>query len=382
MKSNDIPYGVISDIHTGAQPVEILKYELDLFLDVFRESNWKVLFFAGDLYHMKMIAHSPHMTMTLRFMAEIFKIAKEKNCKIRIIRGTASHDNDQLNLISALEVALDIDIKIFNTVDEEEIFPGVNVLYLPEEYIEDGDSYYAPYYDKTYDFIIGHGLVDKAAFIAHLQESEETRKSAYIFPVKKLHEMSHGPIYFGHIHKHMMIDRFRYVSSYSRWSFGESEEKGFMTGVYHPDDKDFTDIFMVNKRARRFDTIKISEDSELFKLTPQDIVVSILETVNDTITDNVRIEIHIPKSYEMSSLLTNLLNETIKNRNIKLKIVSTYKEKMVEEIREKVDQMLNKYKIIFDKSAPVEVKISEFIKLKYNVNIPVDEMSNILTEKL
>lgn len=382
MKSNDIPYGVISDIHTGAQPVEILKNELDLFIDTFRESSWKVLFFSGDLYHMKMIAHSPHMTMTLRFMAEVFKIAREKDCKIRMIKGTASHDNDQLNLISALEVALDIDIKIFNTVDTEEIFPGVNVLYIPEEYVDDMDVYYAPYYEKTYDFIIGHGLVDKAAFVAHLQESEETRKSAPIFPLKKLHEISHGPIYFGHIHKPMIIDRFRYVGSYSRWSFGESEDKGFMTGVYHPDTKEFSDLYIVNKKARKFDTITVSEDSELFKLAPQDIVVSILETVNDVKVDNVRIEIHIPRSYEMSSLLTNLLNETIKNKSIKLKIVSTFKEKMVEELREKVDQMLNKYRIIFDKSAPVEVKISEFIKLKYDVNIPVDEMANILTEKL
>ncbi len=279
-------------------------------------------------------------------------------------------------------MALGIDMKVINVVDKEELFPNFKVLYIPEEYMENMETYYELFFNDTYDMIIGHCLVDKAVFVAHLQESEETRKSAPIFPLKKLHEICVGPIYFGHIHKHMSIDRFRYVSSYSRWSFGESEAKGFIIGKYNTDKKDFTDVFINNNKAQNFDTIKVSEDSELFNYQPQDIVLSIVQTANEVIKDNIRVEINIPNTYEQSTLLTNMLNETVKNKNIKLKIISTHKEKMVEEIREKVDQMLDKYKVIFDKGVPVEVKLSEYIKIKYDVNIPVDEMKSILTEKL
>lgn len=382
MKSNEIHYGVLSDVHFGAQEEKRLRDELSIFLDELKSNSWRVLFITGDLFHMKMSANSPHMKSAMRFMAEVFKICKEKGIKLRIIKGTASHDNEQLDLLSSLEMALDIDMNVINVVDKEELFPNFKVLYIPEEYVEDMNSYYEPFFNDTYNMILGHGLVDKAAFIAHLQESEETRKSAPIFPIKLLHEICKGPIYFGHIHKRMVIDRFRYVSSYSRWSFGEPEDKGFIMGKYYTDTNDFTDIFIVNKKARKFDTIKVSEDSELFKHSPQDIVLSIVQTAKDVIQDNIRVEVNIPKSYEQSALLVNMLNETIKNRNIKLKIVSTRKEKMIEEIREKVDDMLEKYKIIFDKGVPVEVKLSEFIKIKYDVNIPVDEMNAILTEKL
>ena len=186
-----VEYGVLADIHFGGPPIKKLKHELQIFFTEFRQSEWDVLFVAGDLFHRKMSGNTPDMIEALRFMGQVFQIAKEKSTKIRIIHGTLSHDSEQLELISAMDVALDIDLKIFNTVDDEELFPGFNVLYLPEEYITDMDSYYSPYFAKKYDMIIGHGLVDKAAFIANVQESEETRKAAPIFSVKKLHEICH-----------------------------------------------------------------------------------------------------------------------------------------------------------------------------------------------
>lgn len=377
-----INYGVLADVHWGAPPYARLKDELTVFLDEFRQKRWDVLFIAGDLYHRKLSGNSPDMIEALRFMGEVFKLAIEFGTKIRIIHGTLSHDSEQLELVSAMDQVIGVDLKIINRVDDEEIFPGMHVLYIPEEYMSNMDEYYAKYFNKKYDIVIGHGLVDKAAFIASVQESEETQRSAPIFPVKKLHEICHGPIYFGHIHKHMVLDRFRYVSSYTVWAYGETEPKGFMMGTYDIEKQRFEDFFVENTKRPRYDSVFVKEDSLLFNLPPQEAVYHILQTVKDVIKDYVRIEVTIPSTYEQSNLLIDLLNESIKGKPIKTKIISSTKEKMVEEIKKQVEDLMGVYKIIFDRNVPVEVKISEFIRIENGIDITSDEIREILTEKI
>ena len=52
--------------------------------------------------------------------------------KIRIIQGTESHDNNQLEILDILAKNKQLDFKIFYEVAEEELFPDFNVLYVPE----------------------------------------------------------------------------------------------------------------------------------------------------------------------------------------------------------------------------------------------------------
>lgn len=375
----NVNYAVLADCHVDALPPEVFNREKVLFLDHIRSCQLDVIFLAGDLFHGKIPANSPLMRTVIKFFAEVCQVCIDRDIKLRIIKGTESHDNDQLEILAALEVAIDIDIRIFSRVDVEELFPGFKVLYIPEEYMSDMTEYYKSYFEGTYDIIIGHGLVDKAAFIAHLQESEQTRPNAPIFPVARLHEVCIGPIYFGHIHTHMEVDRFRYVSSYSRYSHGEERAKGFMVGSYNTVDKDFVDIFIENTLARKYVTVKIESDSVLFNKKPQDIVYEVLSIIKETVVDFIRIKVDIPKSYEYSNLLTSMLHDSTRSRRVNLSIISSHKEKMVEELREKVDEMLEKYEIIFDKNAKVEEKISYFIKIKNDIHIPVEEIYDLMT---
>lgn len=373
-------YTIWADVHVDAIPIEALKKEKKIFLDHISTNQQDLIVIVGDYFHSKIPANSPYMKEAVKLFAEVCRICKANNTKLRIIRGTESHDNDQLDILGAMDVALDIDLRIINKVEEEELFSGFKVLYLPEEYLNDMDAYYHQYFDENdkYSMILGHGLVDKAAFIAHIQESEETRTSAPIFKLKKLHEICLGPIYFGHIHTHMLFNRFRYVSSYSRYAHGEESAKGFMAGVYDITKQDFMDMFIENTLARKYTTIKIKEDSELFDKEPQYIVSEALEIATQVLEDFVRIEIDIPESYEKSNLLVAMLNETIKNRKIKLKINTTHKERMVAKIKEKISEEMIKYSIIFDKNVRPEEKLSAYIKIKNGVHIPVEEIDDIL----
>ncbi len=374
----NVKYAVLADLHFGGPNVKKLKKELSIFFNDYKENRYDVVFIAGDLFHKKLQGNSPDMVEALRFMGKLFKLAKLYDTKVRIIHGTLSHDSEQLELLTAIENINEVDFRVFNKVDTEELYEGFKVLYIPEEYITGIDSYYGGYFNDNYDMIIGHGLVDKAAFIASIQESEETRKAAPIFPVKKLHEVCVGPIYFGHIHKHMMVDRFRYVSSYTVWAFGESEPKGYMVGVYDVETKEFVDKFVENTLRPRYDSVKISEDSKIFEIQPQEAVLHILNTVDEVLKDSVRIEMIIPDGYPHTNLLTAMIADAIKGRSIKTKIIANDKEKIVEQVRENVENLMERYQVIFDRDAPLEVKISSFIKLDMDYDISPERVKDLI----
>lgn len=381
LENNLVRYTVISDIHTDAIPIESLKKEKKILLDHLDNNVMDLVIIAGDFFHDKILPDSPYMRESMKLFAEIAARCKKHGAKLRIINGTESHDNKQLEILGAMDVALDIDLKIFYKVEEEEVFPGFKVLFVPEEYVTDSEEYYYKYFkeDDQYAMVIGHGLIDKAAFIAHIQESENTRATAPIFKVKQLHEICYGAIYFGHIHTHMQINRFRYLGSYSRYSHGEEGKKGFMSGVFDIERKEFMDVFIENTLARKFTTIKLEESSPLFKEEPQVIVGNILQTIHDVLEDFLRIEVNVPEKYESGSLLVAMLNESVRNKKVKLKIISSHKEKMLEKMKEDVKEEMMKYKIIFDKNVHPHVKIAEFVKIKNGVHIPVEEVEDLLT---
>ena len=65
---------------------------------------------------------------------------------------------EQYKLFNYHFTSYEVDIKVIDTAMEEELFPGVNVLYLPEEYIDNKRKFYKRFLDgsKHYDYIFGH----------------------------------------------------------------------------------------------------------------------------------------------------------------------------------------------------------------------------------
>ena len=265
---------IVADLHCGAFDANIWYEELNngLIKNLKKMPILDFLIIAGDFYHSKISVNSKHAKVGLKIFTKIVKICKEKNAKLRIIKGTESHDNKQLEMLESLEELSDCDIKFIYTVEKEWLFSDLKILYLPEEYINDMNEYYQEFFNEHYNYIVGHGLVDKAAFIASIQESETTHPKAPIFKVKQLESICYGPIYFGHVHKHMRIGNFRYVSSYSRWSFGEEEDKGYYITYFSPGTGNFKDEFIKNKYARNFDTVKIEITSSIFNKSENEII--------------------------------------------------------------------------------------------------------------
>jgi DNA repair exonuclease SbcCD nuclease subunit len=376
---------ILSDPHSGAFDAKQWYHELKegFIKDIEKLTILDFLVITGDYFDTKISANSEHAKYALKLLTKLLKICAEKNTKFRIIKGTESHDNKQLEMFDGLRGVANCDFRVIHTVEAEWLFEDMHVLYIPEEYMENKEEYYKEYFSDTYDYIFGHGLVDKAVFLAATQESEATRSQAPIFKTDDLQTICKGPIYFGHIHKPLQVGRFRYVGSYSRWAFGEEEDKGYIMTYYTPLTGDYTDEFIVNNNARRFDTVKIEYTSTVFNKNEREQIEYMLELAHTLTVDYLRLEINIPEEYPNPMLLTNMINEAFNKYNkVKLKINNNSKLRQKKETEDKVNQLLDKYGFIFDKDTEPEEKLVEYIKIKYGRNIPLVKMRQYLFEEI
>lgn len=371
---------VLSDLHSGAfDPAQWYReLEKGCIEKLDKLPILDAVVITGDLLDRKISMNSEYAKYLLKFMFDLFRICKAKNAKLRVLKGTESHDNNQLDVLTSLYTEdSGVDFKIIETVSTEKLFHNVEVLYIPEEYVKNKDEYYAEYFVKDkYDMVFGHGLIKEALMAAVSQESEVTMDKAPVFNVDELLSICKGPIFFGHIHKRITIkNRFMYVNSFSRWAFGEHEDKGFYLCYYAPENHAFKTEFVVNKLARKFDTIKITNESGMFSKQEADQVKYLLELSDTMDSDFIRFAIHIPENYPSPTLLTRMLNEAFAtNKRVKLKIVNTTKTKREKEIEEKINSIMSKYEFVFDRKLSDEEKISKFIKKKSDRNISAERV--------
>ena len=368
---------MIADIHFGALPVERLYNELEIFLDFIEKKSLDFIVILGDWFDKKINLNSKDAKYSTVFFERICQICIDNDIKLRIIQGTESHDNSQLEVLEILAKNKPVDFKVFYEVEEEELFPDFNVLYVPEEYINSIDEKYGKYMNKKYDMIFGHGMIQEVKFAALIQSSETTMKKAPIFKSKMLCDMCYGPIFFGHIHtKDIFNDRLYYVGSYSRWKFGEEEDKGFYYVKYENDSKEFEAKFIVNNKAMKYDTIEIYEkESGFYKLNTENQIKYIQNLIQSFEYDFLRLQFYIPQGYENENLLINMVNESFgKYKNLKLDFKVNSKIKSKREVEEKINLLLDKYGFIFDNKLDTYTKINKFILEKYNKDISVEKI--------
>ena len=368
---------MIADIHFGALPVERLYNELEIFLDFIEKKSLDFIVILGDWFDKKINLNSKDAKYSTVFFERICQICIDNDIKLRIIQGTESHDNSQLEVLEILAKNKPVDFKVFYEVEEEELFPDFNVLYVPEEYINSIDEKYGKYMNKKYDMIFGHGMIQEVKFAALIQSSETTMKKAPIFKSKMLCDMCYGPIFFGHIHtKDIFNDRLYYVGSYSRWKFGEEEDKGFYYIKYENDTKKIEAKFIVNNKEKKYDTIEIYEkESGFYKLNTENQIKYIQSLIQSFEYDFLRLQFYIPQGYENENLLINMVNESFgKYKNLKLDFKVNSKIKSKREVEEKINLLLDKYGFIFDNKIDTYTKINKFILEKYNKDISVEKI--------
>ena len=370
---------VVGDIHFGYYPPELLYKEFQLILHTIEENAIDCVVIAGDYYDTKLSMSSAHAVYSVKAFSDLIKLCEELGIKVRQIKGTNSHDpENQLKNLAQIANSSRCDYKLFLTVDEEEIFPGMNILYIPEEYMENSKDYYKEYFNKKYQLVFGHGMFEETNFSTNKHEG---MKKYPIFNSKEMEEICEGPIVFGHIHTAQRIrSRIQYTGSLVRSRFGEEEAKGFYIVEFNDETKESDFEFIENELTMKYDTINIQPDNPVFSLLLNEQIQYFKKIVNDYKRDYLRIKIHTPEDMDNITTFVDNINVVFNDmKSVKIQVLDNHKAKLDSQLREKVNLLMDKYNFIFDKSVDYDEKIREFIKLKTGKEIDLERIRSLIS---
>lgn len=375
---------VISDIHIGANNTEKLYEEYkSIFINTIKNDydSLNFIIICGDYFDHKLFLNEKDSAYAYTMMIDLLEATRD-DVKIRLIYGTESHECNQYNIISKLKTIYKRDIEVIKYASEEELFPDLHILYLPEEHIYNKDEYYNELFSEygKYDYIFGHGIIREAMKEAatQIENKQGKRKKVPVFSTAELRKLCKGETYFGHYHVNCDMDNVFYVGSFTRWQFGEEEPKGFYKILCNTDKNKYSHEFIENTLAPIYKTISFGYDNKVFKSIDdtKNTLDHIDKIIKDNYFDNVRFMFNIPLDYEDPEFLILYLKERYKfNDSIKLEIVNGYIDNKRKQQKEEVKEENDKYSFIFDKNMSLEDKTSYFINIEYNRQISPEEIS-------
>ena len=356
----------ISDIHIGKKDDMKLEKELDIFLDYVKDNPCEVLTISGDLFDRVLTANEYGTVMAINFIKNLLSITTKHGTAVRIIKGTRSHDFNQLDILKFIKK--EVSEFYFNIIERNstEEINGVKFLYLPEEYPTDYDDFYKENLlsveDKTYDIIIGHGMIDFIAFTGYEDDSENRVHGTPTHKADDLIRVTKGPIIFGHIHeKQEYKNKIYYTGSYSRYSFDTPSEKGFMVfDIDLEDTSKFKMEFIENTEAPTYAVIDIDK----LDLTDIDDHIKYINELTSQY-DFVKIKTGNKARLDIARKLTEA------DSSIKIQSVNKDKETI------KVDP---KYDYILKKELPLNETIMRFLKENHDKDIDLGFISRAISE--
>ncbi len=254
---------VLSDLHYGHRKVSGRHLYFNLLKYAYPEiEKCDILFLSGDTFHQLLDFNNPAATYIIQFFNDLFYMSEKYNFKIRILRGTYSHDRDQVKYIERSSYKYmdkrSVDLKTYSEISIDEETVGnetIRILYLPDDlpYKNQEECMDAIYklmqtrkWDKV-DLIIAHGYCQYVL-------PTGSRGPSVVYTAESLSAICKHIAVFGHVHTpstkqfdHLLIV---YVGSFERMNHGEEERKGFIT----IDTSNWTIEFKENKNTLKFMT--------------------------------------------------------------------------------------------------------------------------------
>lgn len=373
---------VISDLHIGAFDVE-KQYEefINIFIKKIENKNLDFIIVCGDFFDHKLYLNDKNSIYAYKMIQRLSNI--NTNTKIRFVYGTESHECNQYNLLPITDIKSDI--RVIKNVEEEELLEDLHILYLPEEYVYNKDRYYKDYFNKTYDYVFGHGVIREVMKEVPIKESKDTKRAKVpIFNTSELDKICRGEVYFGHYHINREINDIISVGSFSRWKFGEEDRKGFYFIDCDTNEKIYNREFIENTLSDTFITINFGYDSEIFKDSNKleqtlDKCTSLL--TNDSI-DHIRFQLNVPTDAKEPEAIINYIKERYKyNDNVKINLVNGYISEKKEQNEKEIKEENDKYGFI-EEDIPIEEKISTYIRIEKNKIIDPNNILIYLTNSV
>lgn len=376
---------ISADWHIGAtDPFRFKKELISTVKDCLRDKNRLDFFIvAGDTFDMKEYLSSDSVKVFFLIMAELLELTKEYGTKFRFIEGTRTHDALQLSTLNIVfEALLKNDrVKFIEEVTEENI-DGIDILYIPEEYVIDSKEYYKSYFSKKYDFIFGHGNTD---LMWYMNKNKKTKNSgAPVFKSIELCDIGRYS-YFGHFHYRIEagIDkRFKSIGPVSRWEFGKESDCGLYYVEYDKVNKVAFEEYVYNIYAPILPTtiLNIKKDYDLESLNKK--IKDRLSKVEPD-ADKVRLIVNIDSSLDNFIMMRDFILSSYGNidkLSLMLKVIDNDNSKETED-SSTIEQIVDEKPYLYDKSMQDEARIASFIKRKEGVNISLESITNVISKK-
>ena len=282
---------VLSDLHLGHKKIPGIHIYQNLKTYVYpklKDADLVVL--TGDTFHSLLDFNNEASGYVIQFLNDLFYLSRKYHFGVRILRGTFSHDRNQVEYIKQCahkhQGDIAVDLKTYNdiTLDEENIKGNsLKCLYLPDDLPygsqEEVVSVIHKLLDERHwnkvDIIFGHG------YLQHVLPAD-ARGPAVLYTIESLSSICEHLAVFGHVHT-PSIKRYRhltcfYVGSFERMNHGEEEKKGF----YTIDTDTWKTTFIPNKNTILFLTFKSNsqDTSKIVEDFKQWIALSKLSEVN------------------------------------------------------------------------------------------------------
>lgn len=369
----------INDIHFGIRDSKRLYEELQIVKDYLWEHDVDLLTLNGDYFDCKLSVGDPATFYAVSFFDELIKIVREKKIVLRVLQGTKSHDLNQLQIFKHYEEDISLDFRIIETAEEEELFDDqFKVVYIPEEYPENADEYYARYKTGKYNVMFAHTTFDFVAMPGQIEQSKKDTHTAPVLIWKEWKDaLENGFATVGHIHgRNTYGKKIFYSGSFSRWNYGERSDKGFTYYEYDTEKLIYDVRYIDNELAPAYDVISVRE----LNLDLDNADVSMVqESLNVFVngkkeTDNLRIDLS-----GLSKEKIEILREHYKTiPNIKIEVRDDRKISLKESAAKKEE--FEKYHYITKRQMPLNETIKKFCKEDLKKDIALKDIDGVLKE--
>lgn len=259
------------DIHAGHPSIDHDKM-YNSFTELLYPAimNSHIFLMTGDFVHMLMMLAN-NTKYIVQIMNDLVSIHNEYGTIIRFIRGTYSHDRNQLRILANIANSVrgpKVDFKLYEGIGVETISSfkhktlgtfehPISIGYIPDNLSFKHADAVANALKESMDLsgisklnLIGcHGSFDFAYPMG-------TPLPPGVFTVDTFAHLLDGPILASHIHMPYSKQNVHYTSSYERFKHGEEAAKGFLTATY--DLNEWTVRRIKNKSATKYKTITIT----------------------------------------------------------------------------------------------------------------------------
>lgn len=373
---------LIADLHVGS--IKDNEYVYKVTTDIIEKEvifkKTDAVIILGDYFDRLFKVNEEYVSCAINIMSFLIRACVRGKTKIRIVYGTESHEMNQYKLFNYHFTSYEVDIKVIDTAMEEELFPGVNVLYLPEEYIDNKRKYYKKFLDgnKHYDYIFGHGIIeDGMPSIISVSAQKTNEKQVPRFKSGELAAVADLTV-FGHYHCYTNIgSNVYYLGSLFRDSFGEETSKGY--GII----EDHKLIFVENTQAYIYKTYEFDPKSDVYQSSD-----NIMKEVKRIKEENAevfsgehkgKIRIIFRTPINVDPTFRENIRDILFNDKFISPMIKESSDDIIADAKEDID---DEYEFILDRSLPMEDKIYRYIGMNYDNPFPMERLISYIKDPL